>query len=661
MRLYNYNIVLLLKRLLLTVFLFFLSRLFFYIYNYGLFADIEFLELAKVFFIGIRFDLSVIFYFNLLFIIVSLIPLRKVIILRSVQLFLKLYFVSIVSILVLVNLLDSIYFHFVQKRSTADIFKYIFMSDDVPTLLPGFVKDYWFVGVIWLIIIALTWMIYPKLNKQKVDIIVKTDSKSKKKFTWIYNSLMMILLIGFSLIGARGGLQLKPLSIIDASKNVSVSQMPLALNSVFTVMTTFGHDDLHEKQYFTEKQCEEIYPVEFSFSKEDKGFNEKNIVVLLMESFSKEYVGSLNNYEGFTPFLDSLMNYSLVMENAYSNGLRSIDAIPAIVTGIPSLMDDPFITSVYNTNLTNSLAIILKEKGYYTSFFHGGTNGTMNFDGFAGYAGFEDYYGRYEYDYDTDYDGYWGIYDEPFLQYFAQKLNSFEQPFFAFEFTLSSHYPYSIPENHKGEFPEGTMKIHKVVRYADYALKQFFETAKKMPWYDNTLFIIVADHPAQSVIPSSINDIEESNQVLNDYLMKYYKNTSGRYAIPIIFFNPGDSLFKGRYNKTIQQTDIFPTILDYLNYDKPIISFGTSIFDNNSQRIALQFVNGLYQITSGKYSLLFDGDKSTSLYNNEVDPQHKQNLINTENVVADSLEITIKAVLQQYTTRMINNNLQVNK
>ena len=154
MRLYNYNIVLLLKRLLLTVFLFFLSRLFFYIYNYGLFANIEFLELAKVFFIGIRFDLSVIFYFNLLFIIVSLIPLRKVIILRSVQLFLKLYFVSIVSILVLVNLLDSIYFHFVQKRSTADIFKYIFMSDDVPTLLPGFVKDYWFVGVIWLIIIA---------------------------------------------------------------------------------------------------------------------------------------------------------------------------------------------------------------------------------------------------------------------------------------------------------------------------------------------------------------------------------------------------------------------------------------------------------------------------------------------------------------------------
>ena len=659
MRLYNYNIVLLLKRILLAVLLFFFSRLFFYIYNYGLFADIEFLQLVKVFFIGIKFDLSVICYFNLLFVIVSLIPLGKLVAHRQVQLFLKLYFVVINSVLVLGNLLDSIYFHFVQKRSTADIFKYIFMSDDVPTLLPGFAKDYWFVGIIWLVIIALTWMIYPKLNEQKVDRIVKTDSANKKSIVWIYNILMMIALIGFSLVGARGGLQLKPLSIIDASKNVSVSQMPLALNSVFTVMTTFGHDELQKKQYTTNKHCEEIYPVEFNFNREDRSFNEKNIVVLLLESFSKEYVGSLNDYQGFTPFLDSLMNHSLVMESAFSNGLRSIDAIPAIVTGIPSLMDDPFITSVYNTNLTNSLAIILKEKGYYTTFFHGGTNGTMNFDGFAGYAGFDNYYGRFEYDNDTDYDGYWGIYDEPFLQFFAHKLNSFKQPFFAFEFTLSSHYPYSIPENHKGKFPEGTMKIHKVVRYTDYALKQFFDTAKKMPWYKNTLFIIAADHPAQSVIPSSIDDIEESDQVLNYYFMKYYKNTSGRYAIPVMFFSPGDSLFKGSYNQTIQQTDIFPTILDYLNYDKPIISFGTSIFDNNSQRIALQFVNGLYQITSGKYSLLFDGDISTSLYNNEVDPQHKQNLIDTEIVIADSLEITIKAVLQQYTARMINNDLLI--
>lgn len=606
-----------------------------------------------------RFDLSVICYFNLLFIIIHLIPISKIVAIRPIQLFLRLYFVIVNSSLVFVNLIDSIYFHFVQKRSTADIFKYIFMSDDVATLIPGFIKDYWFVGIIWLIIIILTWIIYPKFEKQKFDIIVNAGKTFSKGIVWIYKILLLLVLIGLSLIGARGGLQLKPLSIIDASKHVGAAKMPLVLNSVFTIMTTVGHDDLNEEKYFTFEQCEEIYPIIHNFEKPENDFNEKNIVVLLLESFSKEYVGSLNNYDGYTPFLDSLMQYSLVMENAYSNGLRSIDAIPAIVTGIPALMDDPFITSVYSTNLTNSLAIILKEKGYYTSFFHGGTNGTMNFDGYAGYAGFDDYYGRFEYNNDYDYDGYWGIYDEPFLQYFAQKLNSFKQPFFAFEFTLSSHYPYSIPENHKGEFPEGTMKIHKVVRYTDYALKQFFNTAKNMPWYNNTLFIIAADHPAQSVIPSNTADIETPGQILNNYFLKYYKNTSGRYAIPVMLFSPDDSLFTGNYNGTTQQTDIFPTILDYLNYDKPIIAFGTSILNDSSQRVALQYVNGLYQITSGKYSLLFDGDSSTSLYNNEEDPQHKQNIIKTEPVIADKLETTIKAIIQQYTSRMIHNDLLI--
>ena len=368
MQLYNYNIVLLLKRLLLAAFLFFIGRLFFYIYNFGLFADIELWQLIKIFFFGFRFDLSAIIYFNFLFIILHLLPLGKFVLRLSVQVFLKLYFIIVNSTLVLVNLVDSIYFHFVQKRSTADIFKFIFVSDDVPTLLPGFIRDYWFVVVIWFIIIALSWMIYPKLNKQKFTIILNSANKGKKRLLLAYKLIIMVLLLGLSLISARGGLQLKPLSIIDASKNVKVSHMPLVLNSVFTIMTTYGYEGLIEKKYFTQEQCKDNYNIVHNFKDEKKSFINKNIVVLLLESFSKEYVGSLNNYEGFTPFLDSLMQHSFVMEDAYSNGLRSIDAIPAIVTGTPALMDDPFITSVYSTNPTNSLAVILKDKHIFFKF-----------------------------------------------------------------------------------------------------------------------------------------------------------------------------------------------------------------------------------------------------------------------------------------------------
>lgn len=661
MKLYTYNIILLLKRLLLALLLFLLCRVFFFIYNIGLFSNIDFWQLIKIVFVGMRFDLSVIVYFNFLFIIAQLLPLGRKITVRPYQLALKLYFVFVNSILVLGNLGDSVFFHYVQKRSTADIYKFIFLSNDVLTLLPGFIIDYWFVGIIWIAIIALTWMLYPDINKATEQEVINSDKGSNKTPQIIYKLTVMIVLLGFSVIGARGGLQLKPLSIIDASKYVPASQMPLVLNSVFTTMTTYGHDDLTAKEYFSPEIAEKIYPVVNQFDYRDNEFTGKNVVILLLESFSKEYVGSLNNNNGYTPFLDSLMKYSLSLENAYSNGLRSIDAIPAIVTGIPSLMNDPFITSVYNTNKSNSLAVMLKKEGYYTAFFHGGTNGTMNFDGFAGYAGFEDYYGRFEYNNDEDYDGYWGIYDEPFLQYFAQKLNSFKEPFFAFEFTLSSHYPYSIPKKHRGEFPEGALKIHKVVRYSDYALKQFFKTASNMPWYNNTLFIIAADHPAQSVIPNEKNEIEEAGDALSNYLTSYYKNTSGRYAIPVLIFNPGDKSFSGKYTGTVQQTDIFPTVLDYLKYNKPFVSFGSSIFNDGSQRIALQFVNGLYQITSGKYSLLFDGNNSTSLYDNDMDPRHKKNLVKTKPIIVDSLETTIKATLQEYLTRMINNDLTVVK
>lgn len=658
MRSYNYNIVLLLKRLLLALLLFFISRLFFYIYNIGLFTDVSFFELVKIFFLGLRFDISAILYLNIIIILLHLIPLGKINKSKGLQLFEKILFVSINGIMTLLNLSDSIYFHFVQKRSTADIYKLVFVSDDVATLLPGFIIDYWFVPIIWIVIMVLTWFIYPKYNYQKVQ---KPKSTKSKIAHLSYQFVFMLVLIGITIIGARGGLQLKPLAIIDASRNVKASQMPLVLNTVFTCITTYGRNGLQKKSYYSDNECQQIYPIVNDFRDKNKPFNNKNIVVLLLESFSKEYVGFLNNYSGFTPFLDSLSKHSIVYENAFSNGLRSIDAIPAIVSGVPTLMDDPFITSIYNTNKTNCLPNMLKEKGYYTSFFHGGTNGTMNFNGYASYAGFEDYYGRYEYDNNKDYDNYWGIYDEPFLQYFAQKLNTFKEPFFAFEFTLSSHYPYSIPEKHLGKFPEGTMKIHKVVRYTDYALSEFFKTAKKMPWYNNTLFVIVADHPAQSVIPSNTDDIENSGEELSSYLATYYKNTSGRYAIPILLFSPGDSSFIGTNQNTVQQTDLMPTILDYLNYDEPFISFGSSIFSNDTNGVALQFVNGLYQITSGKYSLLFDGTKSVSLFNNENDPGHKVNLVNKETETAKKLELKIKAILQEYFNRMIDNNMQITK
>ncbi len=650
---YNKHIVLLIKRLLLALFLFFAARLFFLVLNYSFFSQLSTFDLVYAFIIGMRFDLSVILYFNMLIVIMHIIPIGQIKNSKGYQVFIKYYFLIVNSLLLLINLGDARYFDFTKKRSTAYILDFLADSNDIPLLIPSFLVDYWYVSFTWLILTILTWFIYNRIrlknNKNKTN-------QQHKIVSIIYQGIAFVILFGITAIGARGGLQNRPLSVIDAPKYSSAKSAPLVLNTPFAIMTTYGHKSFEAKVYGTIEECHEIYPTLHQYNYPDSAFRKVNVVILLLESFSKEYSGYLNNYKGYTPFLDSLMQQSLVLTNAFASGPRSIDAVPSIIAGIPPLMDDHLILSVYNTNEINSLARFLKDKGYYSAFFHGGNNGSMNFDAFAKMAGFDAYYGRTEYNNDLDYDDYWGIYDEPFLQYVANELNTFEEPFFAFEFMLSSHNPYRVPEKHKEKFPENNVKIHRVVQYSDYALKQFFKTVSAMPWFDNTLFVILADHTGHSITVRENNQKDEEYR-LADYELKYYKNTAGRYSIPILFYFPGSDLI-GKNELTTQQCDMLPSILDYLKFNKPFVAFGHSVFNDSLPRVAVEFVNGFYQITKGDYSLLFDGDQSVSLFNNRSDPEQLINLIHSETQVAEELETLIKAIVQQYHYRLLNNKLR---
>jgi len=552
----------------------------------------------------------------------------------------------------MINLGDSVFFHFTQKRSTIDVLKFIFISDDALKLLPQFIIDYWYLSFILVAIIyAIIWT-----NKFISRNTVVASSMSLKTFS--YRLLILLLFLGLSLIGARGGLQLRPLSIMHATAYTDAKKVPIILNTPFTLMTTFGHQSILDVNYFKGQELNKYYNVLKTPLKTNE-FDKKNVVIILLESFSKEYVGSMNNYKGYTPFLDSLMKQSLVFTNAFSNGYRSMDAIPAVVTSIPCLMDDPIITSVYSNNNYTTLPNLLKEKSYHTAFFHGGNNGTLGLDGFAKYLGFDNYYGRAEYGNDDDFDDYWGIFDEPFLQFMISEIDEFPEPFLVMEFTLSSHYPYALPAGYEDTFKEGPLRIHRVVRYTDYSLKMFFDKAKTKEWFNNTIFIISADHPAQSVIVAETDDIFEKDNLPDNENLKYYKNTSGRYSIPILIFSPGDTTLEGSIDKTVHQSDIMPTVLDILNYDKQYLAFGSSMLDTTSEGVAFHYVNGLYQITSDNYCLLFDGEKSTALYR-KSDLTHSNNLLRSEGQTVLRLENILKAYFQEYSQRMRNNNLELN-
>lgn len=628
MKNYAYHIKLFFQRFLLLLSIFSISRVLFYFFNLSYFSDLNFGGLLKVLIAGIRFDISSLFYFNIIFILLSLIPGsfkdHKI-----YQKFTFLFFIIVNALLLATNYIDTKFFDFENKRLTSDIFSGVWLGEDFKTLLPQFIKDYWYLVLIWAISVYALRKIYPKFKPN----CIREESFQFKAL--IYQVLVFIFLMGLGMLGGRGGFQLKPLRIIHASNYTSARNIPLVLNTPFTIMKTLGSKSISPKKYFNQETLDSIYSPINIVNQENK--NRANIVVIILESFSKEYIGFLNDGSGYTPFLDSLMGQSLVFPNAFANGKRSIEAITSIAAGIPSLQNSPYITSKYSSNTIKGLPEILNELGYNTSFFHGGKNGTMGFDQFAKLAGYQEYYGMSEFNNEEFFDGKWGIFDEPFFYFWKDKLSEFEEPFFSTIFTLTSHHPYPIPEKYKGKFPKGNINIHETIGYTDFALKQYFNSIKDKDWYNNTLFIFVADHTAQAE-------------------KKKYNNNLGMYSIPIFFYHPTDSIFKGNSNLIAQQTDIFPTILDYISYDNAFVCFGNSLLNDSTSHYSINFINGIYQLIENDYVIQFDGEKTIAVYNFIEDEQLKNNLLNTK-LDYTAIENKIKAVIQSYQERITHNKL----
>ncbi len=538
------------------------------------------------------------------------------------------------TILLFANLADITYFDFTFKRSTSDSLIMFVLGGDFIHLLPGLIVDFWYLIFIWIALIVTGNRLYRTIKMDWGQMAMKRSL--------LVNGMVLVLGITLVTIGGRGGLQYKPIGIIDAGSNISSQNMALVLNTPFSIITTYGKEELKPPNYFSEQELNAIYsPVITPDSNAvfaDSGHT--NVVIIILESFSSEYSAFFNHNEvGYTPFLDSLAALSLSFDYCFANGKKSIEAIPAILASLPTLMNNPYITSVYAGNRLEGLAALLAKKGYSTAFYHGGNNGTMGYDAFSSVSGFEKYMGRTEYNNEQDYDGEWGIYDEEFFQYFLENMNEQHEPFFNCFATLSSHHPYSIPDRYLDRFEKGTQEIHQSLQYADFALKRFFEEASKTDWYDRTLFVLTADHTENSKDP-------------------YYLGRAGMYDVPLLFFKPNSEL-KGMSSRVTQHIDIMPSILDYLGYEEDYVCFGQSVF-NDKQGFSVNFLSEIYQIFTGDYLLQFDREKSMALFNYKMDMMLKKNLLEDEVERVVELETKLKAIIQSYNQRLTANQLTAN-
>ena len=632
------HLINLLKKLSLAFLIFTLCRIVFYVVNLSHFNEVSF----SLFFYGLRFDTVAIAYLFAPLIILQLLPFnfreRK-----WYRLLISFFFHLGISFGVVLNLIDVVYFRFSFKRTTADFFSMIGADGggDFFKILPNYIIDYWFDYIILAFLIFISYQAHKRIIKKI------TPNSLNKKISYIIQTVILIVFSGITVIGMRGGLQYKPIDIVNAGQYTKSQNTPIILNTPFTVIKTLFAEKLKSSNYFDENEIENIYTPITPITTE-KSLKDKNVVVIVLESFAKEYVGGFNNGEGYTPFIDSLLNYSYKFNNAYSNGLRSIEALPSILAGLPPIMNSNFVVSSYSGDKLDALPSQLKKVGYNTSFYHSGANGTMSFNGFVGSIGVDNYYGINEYPKDLkekNEDGFWGVFDEPYFQYYAQELNQKPSPFFSTIFSVSSHHPFTIPEEHINKFPKGNLPLHETVGYTDYALKQFFNTASKMPWFKNTLFVFTADHSATSNAPT-------------------YNNHFNLFSIPIFLYSPSTNLI-GENDSYFQQIDITPTVLGLLEKNDTIISFGNNAFDD-SDKFVINYISNNYQIYMGDYFLQFNGEKTIGLYFTKTDKLLQDNLIsNIGNKLhlktKNKLEKKLKAIIQQYNNRLINNKLSYGK
>ena len=608
---------------------------------------------------GWMFDTSAILYTNSLYILLMLLPLhlKETAIWQRVA---RWVFVVVNGLCVVVNLADAVYFQYTGRRTTVTVFSEFAAEGNMGRIIGIEMFRHWYLVLSAILMIWAMYRLYasPEAFERK-----KTGGKAVPVWGkgwrsilryYIVQTVFLLLFIPLCVIGMRGGATtaVRPITISNANQYVDRPQeAAVVLNTPFSLIRTFNKKIFVVPDYFTAEELERIYtPVHTPA--DSTVVRRKNVVVLIVESFGREYIGGYNKwledgqYKGYTPFVDSLMQHSATWLYSYCNGRKSIDGMPSILSSIPMFIE-PFFLTPSSMNDVSGIAGQLKTKGYYSAFFHGAENGSMGFQAFARTTGFDDYFGRTEFNEDKrfrgdlDYDGTWAIWDEPFLQFYAAKMSEFRQPFMSAVFTASSHHPYVIPDEYKDVFPEEGIVIHKCIRYTDNALRRFFETAKRQPWYDNTLFVLTSDH-------TNLSDHD------------YYQTSLGGFCSPILFFDPSGDIAPGMRDGIAQQIDIMPTVLGYLGYDRPYVAFGCDLFATPDEDTwAVNYQNGIYQYVKGDYLLQFDGTSTKGLYRFRTDLLLKENLAGRGITEQQQMEREVKAVIQSYMTRMTANELVI--
>lgn len=560
----------------LSLLLMFVLRLIFWFYNQRFFPSVSLIEKLKILYAGSRFDASSIAFCLLpamLFYLLHAVTAKKIW-LTFCLLLTELFLLFII----ITSLFDTGFYSFNFQRSSLDTLSFAADSLNVFKSAPTAYAGLFLVGIVFILTVHF---LLKRFGRKML-----VDQPYSVKQLGVVVPVFLFLAVALRGLNAR---PLSPLSVsLYANSNFSSVITNTFQTTVYSALKSGNQKLFEPKNYMP--LAEAAKEVEFVHQYSSTGEKKNNVVLFILESFSRAYLEKGNAYKVETPFLDTLINSSFYCANAFANGSISISGIQAILSGIPAFYDYNIDNSPYYMNFMRGMPAVFKERGYGTYFYYGANKDHFGLEKFSRKMGVDHYISGDDYQQKGEHNGYWGINDSAFFQFTAAQMNAQQQPFFATVYNLSSHYPYVIPQQYRNSFPNGNTTAAQSISFVDRALQRFFEKAKTSSWYNNTVFVFVGDH-------------------WNKEDLTVKAEGSGCYQIPLFIYKPDGSL-KQYYREVTDQISIFPTIMQLTGYPYKFTSFGKSMFDTTSKRftVAVKQWPSLLLFTDKERELYFDAN-----------------------------------------------------
>lgn len=629
---------------------FWFSRYFFYLCNTDTIGPLTVSEYWKIMWYGLSFDLCAFAYFNIPFILMRFLPFRslqgKKWILAS-----DIYLGISTSLMLILNIADFVFVSFNGGRMRWETLGGILGDGGIWGVLFSYARIYWYLYVFMILYLAVT------LSLAFLPRLVPVDP-----FPSLIEKRRRLMLTGFFLVAgglsflAIRGTRSKPLNIADPINFVDNKKADMVLNTPFTVVRTIGKTlSIERITYYPEEQLGKMRNDRHHFTTADSisgvsSQSGKNIMFIVLESGGAQLIDRLGFAKGekrrnLFPFLDSLIDKSLVIEDVMATGIISNNGLNAMFMGFPSFDPLYFVTTSYVNEDYDTPAQLLKESGYYPKFYYGCNEGSFYIGPTMKLAGFADIVTKNNYTLPYESLSQWGIWDHEMAEFVANDISSLPQPFFAVWFTINAHSPFEVPGKFISSLHNEPDTPEIALEYTDYALKQFFTLADKQPWYEKTMFIITGDHGNR------------------DFKGKPIDTPWIKYHIPFIVFAPDGSIKPKRLaGKVMSQFDIMPTMLHLAGYEGEFFSLGTDYFDPVKPHYAISKVEGRFMVTGNKYVIFTDvkGERILDVYDITTDQLLNRPLAEYDRNEVKTMHEWTMAFLQDYTNRILDKRMKLN-